>query len=302
MKGKRSAIFDCRIKYISLLLIPNRQSPMSHSTFLSALGAALFLGSFTMPAQTPSPPKAPFLAPSAGNAHWIIEVQGVPGKPTTSAPKAPAAPKVPATGSSGRVLIQVDMTVTKDLRRQIKKWANGTQTEKWWKGDYCLLKEPDFDTIFIFSWDSLILSEKSYQEFAATDFPELRWVGADTFLEWATVDDIPVAIYGQQQSEVDKANPASNEFLRELVEQRTGKKLDVSKPEPSRPTSRDGYAKLAWIDGHSKRPIALESAHERWDYISSERPTPQIELPLSFLQAIGRYFEAANAQKMNVKP
>jgi hypothetical protein len=173
---------------------------------------------------------------------------------------------------------------------------------KWWQGSYVLVKEPEYDTVFVVPWEQLLLSEETYEQFSNTNFPELRWVSASTFLEWTTMGDRQVAVYGQKQNDADNFMMRGEENLLKIVEERTGIKAKPTDPETRRPTSRDGYARLAWIDGQTKRPIAMESARSRWTYTFSEGEIPPINLPPGFQDAIGRYLEAANVQKLNVKP
>ncbi|MEI6337552.1 MAG: hypothetical protein WCQ57_03090 [Verrucomicrobiota bacterium] len=280
---------------------------MNRSTSLSVL--VLFLGSIAMQAQTPPPPEAPFLLPDSRNAQWVIQVQGLPDKPTKQTPgngqNIPGAPETAATpppAAGGRNLKQIEVIRSNNLLRRINTWANGTQTEKWWQGAYLLLKEPDYSTVFIVPWESILLSEETYEQFSNTNFPELRWVNASTFLEWTTVGDRQVAVYGQKQSDADAIEMRGEATLNKIAEERTGIKPKPADPATRRPTSRDGFARLAWIDGQSKRPIAMESARSRWTYTFTDGEIAAIELPPGFREAIGRYLEAANVQKLDVKP
>lgn len=253
--------------------------------------------------QAQSPPVSPFLSEMKPNAQWRIDVQGVADKPKASKPQTgpPQDPPVehpaPVPSQVDRSLARADVTRTKDLFRRINTWSNGTKTEKWWQGQYCLLKEPSYDTIFIFPWSSMILSEEAYELFSNTDFPELAWVGAATFLEWATIDETPVAIYGLKQSESEKFNERGSENMLKVIEERTGQKPPTPDPEANKQTSRSGYARLAWIDGRTKRPMAMESGRMRKTYTFTEGDIPPIELPPGFREAIGRHLEAANVQK-----
>ena len=282
---------------------------MNNSKFLSVLGAVLFLGGFGLHAQTPPPPQEPFLQPVSGNAHWIVQVQGLLDQPKKQASKnrqdVPGAPETSATPppvAGGRILKQIDVTRSNNLLRRINTWADGTQTVKWWQGSYLMLKEPEYDTVFIVPWESLILNEETYEQFSNTSFPELRWVNASTFLEWATIGDRQVAVYGQKQSELDKLHLGVDSGLVKIIEERTGIKYKSADPATQRPTSRDGFARLAWIDGQTKRPIAMESARARRTYTFTDGEIAPIELPPGFREAIGRYLDAANVQNLNVKP
>ena len=282
---------------------------MNNYKFLAVVGNALVLGTVGIHAQTPCPPEEPFLNPVSENAHWVVQVQGLPDQPKNQAsqntPDTPSAPETPATAmhvQGGRYLRQIDVTRSNSLLRKINTWADGTQTVKWWQGSYLMLKEPEYETVFVVPWESLILNEDTHEQFSNTSFPELRWVTASTFLEWATIGDRRVAVYGQKQTDLDKLRLGVESGLFKVIAERMGIESGSTRSVTPNPTSRVGFARLAWIDGQTKRPIAMESARSRWTYTFSDDQIAPIELPPGFRNAIGRYLDAANVQKLDVKP
>lgn len=254
------------------------------------------------------PPKKPFVEPVRGDAQWIIEVQSLTAKVESGDSRETAdavnrdPSSTPAPVSGPRNLLRSEVTRSNDLLRRTDSWQDETKTEKWWKGAYLFVKEPDYDTIFVLPWESLILSQEAYEQFSNTSFPEMRWVNENTFLEWTTIGDRQVAIYGKEESEEDKIQLTSYEFFKGAVDEESDFNAQTSEPKTRNPTSRKGFAQLAWIDGETKRPIAMESNHSRRTYTFTDGEIPPLEFPTGVEEALRRYINAANVQKLDVAP
>jgi len=277
------------------------QTPIIKSV-MGCLVGLVFCGP-VLNAQPTKPPQPPFLVPDSETLQWSVQVQGLPGKEKNQAsesivnnPGAPETSFTPSSGSLRRILKQVDATRSNGLLKKIHTWANGTKTEKWWQGPYLLLEEPNDDDIFITSWGNLCRTQELYEDYGNSNFPELNWVRDSTFLEWVTLGDRLVAVYGQIKGQGG---------LTDLLKALEGEDPLKAKPqdtdtEPQ--TSRDAYGRLAWIDAQTKRPIAMESGRRRYTYVFSDGEITPLALPSEFQQALERYRIATTAPTMRVKP
>lgn len=273
-------------------------------TFLGLLACGL-----SLQAQTAAPPQAPYLPPDSGTLQWTVHVQGLPEKQKNpSQESSPADPGIAGASPNSsprpgrRLLRQIDATRSNNLLRKVNTWSNGTTTVKWWQGPYLLLKEPKDDDILVASWASFCFTQETYAEYASANFTELNWVGPTTFLEWTTLGDRQVAVYGQTQSQADAFRiDSKSEMLKAM------KNMDTLKPRPQDsetgpPTSREGFARLAWIDARTKRPIAMEAGRLRFTYHFSDGVIAPLTLPPEFQQAMDRHQIATTAPTMKVKP
>lgn len=247
-------------------------------------------------AQTVAPPAEPFLLRMNVNAQWSFTSESTL-KPLPSPNLVDPASQMP----NVRTLTKVESTRQGKFFRRVREWSDGTKTEAWWQGSICLVKEPHVETVFVLAWRTMIVSDQTRELFSDEDFPELAWVGKDTFLEWTKLKGRDTALYGQKLGVVDQlAASMGQEMARSLKDRATNG--TSGNQALSKRTSLEGYARLVWVDAATKLPVKLESEGKEWNYRYESTPPLTIELPKGFREAIGSFLEATNVQSTKVAP
>ena len=231
------------------------------------------------------------------NTRWKITLRNLAADEPAAEPTAelPAALQ----GIADRELVAREVIRGGKVVRKISHWKNKTQTDQWWADNFLFIKEPDVAMAFVLQWRLVMMSEKMAILYSPASFPELAWAKPERFIRWEGPPGRSAAIFGiENEQDAGQEDPTAV-LLRELGGQQTP-------PPPSKPATSDSrYARLAWINPLTLRPIAMEAEGVRWEYTFAPGAVPPLSLPDEYREAFAKYLDEINVQthsKMKLPP
>jgi hypothetical protein len=220
-----------------------------------------FISGLIVCAQTtplPTVPQAPFISNAPTYAEWTITSESIVKAPLKA---------VSSTGVSSfnfRILQKIQVIKMDKDRHETDFWSDGQISEKWSYKNMVLFTQPGSNYIDVMDRKRMGAMGQAFPSYDSTDFPELEWVGLDSYQGIKTFQNHICYVY---------------QFKRPPT---------ASQKTPLAP-GEDGPLFEAWIDKETSLPVQVNDRFAHQTFAFQTLPAGTMQLSERFAHALQHY-------------